>query len=340
MPVNPTGTDANPGTQPGSTFAVVCPVGPGEKEIERVRDLIDSLEAFEPGNYHFVLVDDDQGSSRFHGIVPSSLRDRYIEVKNPRRGEGAGWAAGCAVAVLAGLDELLRRRIPFTFALKLDTDSLVIGPFSQVVTQEFHSDPRAGMIGTLRDPRLAERADEQVKPLGRALDKLMKQFTVWRGTAAGGVTVQIALWGRFRRIRDTIREAFINGFRVGEHCYGGGYALSRACVEALAARGLVSRPRIWIPTPLVEDMIMSLCVLSAGFTLQDFSGEQEPFAVRYRGLPDTPERLVARGHSIVHSVKDFNKQGLKEAELRSFFRELRSPSRPLQTPRYTHFQAG
>lgn len=308
-----------------SRFAVVSPVGPGDREVNRVRDLFDSLEAFEPGNYHFVLVDDDQGASRFTNIVPKCLRDRYIEIKNPRRGQGGGWAAGCAVAVFAGLDELLRRRIPFNFALKLDTDALVIGPFAEKISAQFAAFSRIGMIGTVRDPNLGEQPLEFVKPLGRIVDKLLKQFTVWRRTPlGGGPAVQIALWGRYRLMRDTIREAFINGFRVGEHCYGGGYALSRPCVEALAARGLLGRPRVWLSTPLVEDFLISLCVKSVDFGLKDLSGKGEPFAVRYLGLPDTPENLLAGGHSIIHSVKDCEAQALKEAELRSFFRQIRT----------------
>ncbi|MBW0000204.1 MAG: hypothetical protein JO015_13970 [Verrucomicrobia bacterium] len=321
-----TAATTNPSSrqEPGSRFAVVSAVGPSDREVDRVQDLFDSLEAFEPGNYHFVLIDDSPGTSRFTNIVPKCLRDRYIEIKNPRRGQGCGWAAGCAVAVLAGLNELLRRRIAFTFALKLDTDALVIRPFAEKISRQFAAVSRIGMIGTVRNPELGDQAREAVKPMGRVLDKLSKQFTVWRRTPLGRPAVQIALWGRYRLIRDTIREAFINGFRVGEHCYGGGYALSRPCIEAFAARGLLARPRIWLRTPLVEDLLISLCVKSVDFDLKDLSGKDEPFAIRYLGLPDTPENLVTRGHSIIHSVKDCEAQALTEAELRSFFRDLRT----------------
>jgi hypothetical protein len=324
MAVSRTGMDEELSTAvPGrtATFAVVAPVGPGDREVERVRDLLESLETFEGGNYRFVLVDDQQGPSRFSSIVPETLRDRFTEIKNPRNGRGSGWAAGCAVAVLTGLNELAKAGLSFEFVLKLDTDALVIRPFSQALSRMFAIRPEVGMVGTIRDPNMPERGDETVRPLGRALDKLMKQFTVWRATKCGGLTFQIALWGRFRLIRDTIRHAFINGFRVGEHCYGGGYALSHACIRALQERGLLARPCVWLPTPLVEDMIVSLCVKSVDLALQDASGQEEPFAIRFRGLPDRPENLVARGHSIIHSVKDFG--DLKEADVRSYFRQRR-----------------
>jgi hypothetical protein len=57
---------------------VVAAVGPNDREVERVRDLFDSLEAYEANNYDFVLVDDEQGSSRFAQVVPDFLRSRYF----------------------------------------------------------------------------------------------------------------------------------------------------------------------------------------------------------------------------------------------------------------------
>ena len=77
--------------QPRPQFAVVAAVGPNEREVERVRDLFDSLETYEANNYDFVLMDDEQRSSRFAQVIPDYLRDRYIELKNPRRGEGGGY---------------------------------------------------------------------------------------------------------------------------------------------------------------------------------------------------------------------------------------------------------
>jgi hypothetical protein len=319
--VSSTRTEQYHSREPAGKFAVVVPVGPGQREAERVLDLIDSLEAFEAGNYDFILVDDQQGPSRFLNAIPDALQGRYTEIKNPRRGKGGGWAAGCAVAVLAGVSELIGRSVRFDFVLKLDTDALVIGPFSQKVAECFRQYPHVGMIGSIRDPNVLEPEGERMKPLAGAIDKLLKQVTVWRATPAGGLTVQVAFWGHYRTIRDTIRHAIMNGFRIGEHCYGGGYALSPECVRAFAQAGLLTDPRIWLPTPLVEDVIVSMCTKSVGFHLMDLSDANQPFAVRYRGLPATPEKLVEQAHSVIHSVKDF--EDLKEAEIRNYFRQLR-----------------
>jgi hypothetical protein len=307
--------------EPRRQFAVVAAVGPNDREVERVRDLFDSLETYEANHYDFVLVDDDQGSSRFAQVIPDYLRDRYIEIKNPRCGKGGGWAAGCAVGVLAGINELVRRGRDFDFVLKVDTDTLIIGPFAQKVIDCFREFPHVGMAGSVRDANNLDREGERIKPLAGAIDKLLKQVTVWRATPAGGLAIQIAFWGHYKTIRDTIRHAIMNGFRIGEHCYGGGYALSWSCVKAFAKAGLLADPRIWLATPLVEDMIVSMCTKAVDFHLKDLSGIDEPFAVRYRGLPAPAEKLVEEGHSVIHSVKDF--EDLNESALRSYFRQLR-----------------
>jgi hypothetical protein len=85
--------------------------------------------------------------------------------------------------------------------------------------------------------------------------------------------------------------------------------------------GLLANPRIWLPTPLVEDLTISICTKAVDFRLKDMSGEAQAFAVRYRGLPAAPEKLNEDGRSVIHSVKDF--EDLEEVELRAYFRRLR-----------------
>jgi hypothetical protein len=57
---------------------------------------------------------------------------------------------------------------------------------------------------------------------------------------------------------------------------------------------------------------------AAGLRMQSAVGSGEPFAVSWKGLPAEPARLLACGHSIVHSVKG-DSHGT-EWELREWFR--------------------
>ncbi|HEY2441098.1 MAG TPA: hypothetical protein VGI07_12755, partial [Solirubrobacteraceae bacterium] len=59
-----------------------------------------------------------------------------------------------------------------------------------------------------------------------------------------------------------------------------------------------------------------------GFRLAGHVDEGETFAVAWRGLPDTPEGLVTRGYSIIHSVK--NDPRITESEIRRDFAARRA----------------
>ena len=306
----------------GRAFAIVTPVGKNPAEAERIDDLIDSLEAHEPGRYWFVMVNDGLDPSLYRDRLSSRLRDRFLEIENPRQGRGDGWAAGCAVGVLAGIQHVLHSGCHVDFVLKLDTDALVIAPFSETICAEFRKDPAIGILGQVRDPSTPERQCEQMTPLGYAMDKLMQQLTIWRKTPLGPPKLQIGLFGDSRVIRNTLRFAFVKGARVGEHCYGGAYAISRPCCEDLDQSGLLRKPTIWLRTPLPEDILISFCTQSLGYSLKDFSQPGELFAVRYQGLPASPAELVTARRSLIHSVKDFGT--FKERDTRSYFRERRT----------------
>ena len=133
--------------------------------------------------------------------------------------------------------------------------------------------------------------------------------------------IAVRFFGRYGRIRSIIRRAVLNGYALGEYCQGGGYAVRRSTLDSFASNGLFLDPLLWIYTPCGEDVTVSLYARAVGFVMQDFNAEGEPFGVRYQGLADNPEGLLARRYSIIHSVKDHDKY--REDETRRFFREIR-----------------
>jgi hypothetical protein len=302
-------------------FAVIIPVGPGKVEMERLKDTLASLEFYEAENFHLIIVDDDPSQHRFQEHAVDLPKDRTTLITNPRNGRGDGWAAGCMAAVLAGLKELVRQKIEVDFILKLDTDALVIRSFADQISRYFQEHPSAGMIGSIIRDNGSPALREALRSMGKALDKLVKQFTIWRRTPVGGLSIQIALYGNYRKIRDVIRQGLINGFSFDEFCRGGSYALSSACLQAFLRNGLLENPLLWLATPVTEDIGISLCVKSVDLDFSGFDDPGEPFAIHYLRLPGTPEELLQRGFGIIHSVKDCNEQ--KEAAVRTFFHEIR-----------------
>src|SRR5437879_1615800 len=117
-------------------WAVLLPIGPGGSEVERLADGLAALNAFEPDVERIVLVDDEPDAGRDLYRAAGVLADRVTVIANPRDGRGAGWSDGLAVGMGAGLAEILDGA-SVAWALKLDTDALVVGPFASAITDRF-----------------------------------------------------------------------------------------------------------------------------------------------------------------------------------------------------------
>ena len=296
-------------------FAVIMLIGPGPKEVERARDVVESLTTYEPENFTLFLVDDVPSGRPLVEEIAPHIRERTVYLKNPRNGKGSGWCAGTTTGLLTAF----RRAsdLPIEFVLKIDTDTLIIGRFSEKVAARFRKVPHIGILGAYQYSP-ARMKDRSSSP---ALEKLLRQVTIWRRTPLGGPALQVALLGKYRRIRDIIRKAILNGYRLGEHCSGGGFAASASCVRAMRDAGRLEHPTMWLRTPLGDDTVAALCAASVEYGIQSFEGKGDPFACKHVGLPDTPERLAEAGYSIIHSVKDHGKQS--EEAIRAYFRHRR-----------------
>ena len=288
--------------------------------VTRARDLLDSLQAFEAGNFTLVLVDDNAGGRDLGREIAGGADYPCVVTMNPRGGRGSGWGSGAAAGILAALQTAVRLS-DRQFVVKLDTDSLVIDAFSRRVVEAFRRQPETGIMGAYQFSPASDRESSSAP----ALEKLMRQWAVWRQTPLGGMALQVGYLGRYGRIRDVIRRALLNGYRLGEHCSGGGYAVSMRAVRALEREGFLDDPLLWLKTPLGEDTVLSLCVQAAGFSIQQNEAEREVFGVKHLGLLAAPEELAKRGYAIIHSVKDHKEH--REAQTRAHFRQVRSAMR-------------
>jgi hypothetical protein len=79
-----------------------------------------------------------------------------------------------------------------------------------------------------------------------------------------------------------------------------------------------------------EDVSMCMFAAVTGYRLADRSDPGEPFGVRYIGLPDTLENLVAAGYGIIHAVK--NDPRYTEEDIRAYFRALREDDMKKRKP--------
>jgi hypothetical protein len=301
------------------SFSVLIPVGGGDREMERLNDLFESLFHYEPEVAEIVIVDDVMPARSFSGLpVPSPCR--LVVLPNPRSGVGDGWLGGLAAGVIAG-NAWLEKNSRCDFVLKLDTDALVIAPFSEKVIAAFEAQPGTFLFGSsTKTPNRVYDLPEDFST-APALKKLQRPLTIWRRTCWPWPRLQCALFPRDRKRRSLIRAAVRNGYRLGLHCQGGAYALGRRGLRQLSADGVFTDPMLWIWTPCSEDIVITVSAYACGGTAGDLNDNGQPFGTLARGLPDTPDRLVERGFSIIHSVKDF--EDFREDQTRDFFRKRR-----------------
>ncbi len=304
-----------------SRFAVLGAVGPGDKELARVEDLLDSLAFHEPQPSLVVLVDDEVPvrnlSTHFHPPPNGKL----VSIPNPRKGRGSGWAGGLCSGILAGLQWLYQNEPNIDFVLKADTDTLVIAPFADKIRSRFKELPEVGLLGThLHDPiGKPTRTDAWIPTLRTYLS-----FVSLRGRH-----LQVTLWGRARKIRKAMLAAIHNGYQLSECCQGGGYAINTELLRRMGSKGHLDDPLCWLISGCTEDVMMGMYCRSVGMQLSDYNRDNQVFGVRFQGLPAHPSLLLSRGYSIIHSVKDYDVY--REAEVRSFFRLLRQGSEAVAT---------
>lgn len=308
-------------------YAVIVPVGPAD-ETARMRDLVEGLAHFEPNHScDFVIVEDAPALGRDWTALlkaPPHIRPRVI--RNPRRGVGNGWADGLCAAVLAAL-HWIHRNSSAEFSLRLDTDSLVTGPFFERLAARFGQEERTGILGTYtRYPDGTPRLPNS----GFFVDwhyhhnKLKEPLTLWRYPKVR-LALQCRLFPRSKRTFRLLQAAERNGYRCGFMVAGGGYAVHPRVITSMETNGWLRDPQLFRKRHITEDAMMTIFAHAVGYEVHDYNAPGEVFGVTGMALPLPPEKLLENGYGIIHTVKTTDTQS--EPEIRSFFRERRQNDR-------------
>jgi hypothetical protein len=298
-------------------YAILVAVGPDLQELDRVADLIDSVRAFESSPCHFVMVDDSEPERKLESHFSFPKNWTPISVRHPRRrfpklAAAARRGKGICAAILEGLCTIAREAPEARFTLKMDTDALVIAPFVEKLNQIVTENPDVGMIGAYdRTPsgslRDISKNAATVKSLHRPDSLIQRAKNRWGQSPRAVIS---------RHIGDALK----NGYTFGEHCLGGAYAVSGTMIARLLAGGY-DDPCAWLPIDCPEDVMVGIYTKATGCEFKSFVAENEAFGVRHRGLDDSPQRLLERGYSVIHAVKNDAKFG--EEEIREFFKARR-----------------
>jgi hypothetical protein len=302
-----------------NSWAIVVACGPGDREIERVADVLDSTFCHEPGTRWAVIIDSADEDRHLADRFTHPEGTTIAAVRNPKTGWADGqWGPLCAGVL--GAYEWIVKNTDAKFVVKYDSDALTIAPFSVQIERAMRDNPDAGIFGSYKfDCYGNYRGIGNMKGLVRRLHKFAlfeyqpKRF---------GRRFPFALFGRPAGMRRHISHALDNGYELGEHTSGGAYAASRELLDRMAKRGYFNQRYVWADSQMSEDVMMGIYCRACDLVLAGHAANGDAFGVKHVGLPDTPERLLERGYSIIHSLK--NDGRFTEEQIRAFYREKRA----------------
>jgi hypothetical protein len=276
-----------------SRMVVVVPAGPRDDAADTLRSV---LRYTEP---ELVVVIDD---TRGRGIGLSHPKVAVISPPATRTGPFGGLFVKLGAAFRHALEHA-----DFDVLLRLDADALLLGPgIAEAAMARFERDPAVGALGSYR-----------VGPDGRPRD--------WT-QARRMVQAEIGLRGLRRpSVRRRLRSlcGAAPGYVPGEHPLGAAVLYRRDAIDQMYRRELLDMPELG-DSRLGEDHLFGLLTVAAGYRTEDFGGPDDPLALRWKGLPASPEDLLAAGKLVTHSVRFW--QDMREAEIRGYFAARREDS--------------
>jgi hypothetical protein len=276
---------------PQSRLVVVVPAGPKDDAADTLRSVL-----YYTDPELLLVIDDTHG----RGI---GLDDPRVVIFTPPSSP-PGPFGGLWVKLAAAFRHVTDHA-EFDLLLRLDTDALILGPgIAEAAAERFSRDPALGALGAYR-----------VGPDGGTRD--------WK-PAANMVKAELGLRGMRhtaarRRLRTLIAQA--PEYATGEHALGAAVVFRADMVREWSRRGMLDYPELG-DCMLGEDHLFGLLTAAAGYRTGDFSGPDDPLAVRWLGLPAAPADLLAAGKLITHSVRSWENMG--EGEIRAFFAAHRS----------------
>ncbi|MDQ2752314.1 MAG: hypothetical protein M3R72_04750 [Bacteroidota bacterium] len=278
---------------------VVVPVGP-DSSVSFIEDTMAGYHHYTQSSYQIVFADDSQQG------IGKELKTKFptADVITTTKAMG-GWAGLYITLSLAFRHAV--EQYHCKAVLKLDTDALIIGkaPEKEAIAL-FSAQANAGIAGQYP-------TDYWGKPwnLNWPKQRIINGTQTWKFFRR-----PIANW----QLIKLYKKALGNGYATGESVFGGAYFMSEAFLICLYQNGLLPNAA-FRSLNLGEDHLFSLLAKAFGFTLENLSGKNKPFGCAWKGLPVSPEELIADNKKIIHSVRYWNDKN--ESDIRTFFKERR-----------------
>ncbi len=281
-------------------LVVVIPVGPTCREEDSL-DTIESVRHYTTPNRRIIIAD-DSANGMGHKLQ-QSVPELEIVTTPRNMGKYGGLYVNLSLAFAHAV-----KTGRFDVLLRMDTDALIIGPRPEDEAHRlFTEQPHIGIAGQYPLTYDGEPWDyswetrEMAKFNVRFLSLVRRPPGVWA-------------------LRKVLRKATRDGFKIATNVFGGANCMSEDCVRKLHEAKLLPMRGLGF-TRLQEDHLFGPLVWSVGKRFGDLASGRLPFGCAWVGLPASPQRLVADGKKVIHSIRSWG--DMKEPEIRAFFRERR-----------------
>lgn len=313
---------------PNATFAVIIPVGPSAVDLARGAALLSCLVYWEPQVRWCIILDNSVMNRGLAELPYVPTTCQVVTLTTSQRYTGHSWGGVLTSRVLSAF-AYVQAHTDAAFALRIDTDALVIAPFVNKISSLLAQRPFAGLVGTVGlscNPLIRAHDDLTRTPKLLSLHRLLPRDTLHDESAASDIhvhdlgTLSTAQQSAFQLLRGHIDHAVQHGYSTSEFCQGGGYVVTRLMLDRMSAAGYLQSAESWKILPFSEDRVVAMYTRAVGLEMYDCSRQNEPFGMNHVGLAYPPDTLRARGHSIIHSVR--NDPRFDEASIRRFFATL------------------
>jgi hypothetical protein len=279
---------------------IVLPIGPlGPKlRLEHIIDTINSIRHYATPDNRIIIQDNSTNQNVGEQLLQSF--PNLIVIRTPENyGLSAGLYKAESLAYLYAYTTF-----EFQVLIRMDTDALMTGAgLEDEAIARFTQNPNLAQLGEYKIG-----CNGEISEFSWPRQELLKEIS-----QAGWLQDK----GRCEVLRELVEKAQANGYELGEHILGGVSILSPRFVERLVQENLLLREEIR-RSRLQEDHVFSLLAKALGMDLGEFGGPNDPMAIRWQGLPCSPEEVVRRKKKIIHSTRFWEDRD--EDSIRAYFR--------------------
>ncbi|WP_323813283.1 hypothetical protein [Cellvibrio sp. NN19] len=284
-------------------YAILLLLGPGQLEINRLTDLLDSILLHEQNSFNesnFLIINDGNTLLDQLDVYHSQFKTFHV-INNPLYGKSKVLFDRHAAGMIYGFSYVYRY-LDVDFVVKMDTDVFCINPFAQRVNEFFNISDHVGVAGTFLNWPMGVSRDAAFDDWKSRVENVHKK-PLWKNSLLAVRKFKFKAFSLHFIRKNVFRRALDNGYRYGVHIMGGAYAVSIDLIREWARLGYMDHFDLFERSYLGEDSIVTILAYAAGYKMGCFNQSGDVFGVWYKE-PEMPAAILKEnGYALIHSIK-------------------------------------